>query len=50
MKKIDLGQTVSILANVGVIIGIAFVGIELSQNNALLSAEARSTQLLLICT
>jgi len=45
LKKPDIGQTIQILANFGVIIGIAFVGIELSQNNALLSAEARATQL-----
>lgn len=45
MKKIDLGQTVSIVANLGVIVGIAFLAIELNQNNALLSAEARATEL-----
>ncbi len=32
MKKIDLGQTVSIIANLGVIAGIVFLAIELSQN------------------
>jgi hypothetical protein len=32
MKKIDLGQTVSILANVGVIAGIAFLAFEIRQN------------------
>jgi hypothetical protein len=41
MKKIDLGQTVQILANLGVIAGIVFLGIELQQNNALLGAQAR---------
>ena len=41
MKKIDLGQTVSILANIGVIAGIAFLGFELNQNNALLESQAR---------
>jgi len=41
MKKIDLGQAISILANVGVIAGIVFLGIELQQNNALLEAESR---------
>jgi hypothetical protein len=42
MKKIDLGQTITILANVGVIAGIVFLAIELQQNNALLETEIRS--------
>ncbi len=33
MKKLDLGQTITILANVGVIAGIVFLGYELRQNN-----------------
>ena len=41
MKKIDLGQMFSILANVGVIAGIVFLGIELQQNNELLFDEAQ---------
>ena len=41
MKKLDLGQTLGILANVGVIAGIVFLAVELDQNNALLEAEAR---------
>ena len=45
MKKIELGQSISLLANVGVIIGIVFVGIELSQNNELMAGEARATRL-----
>ena len=45
MKKIDLGQAITILANMGVIAGIVFLGIELRQNNELLSAEARATRL-----
>jgi len=32
MKKIDLGQTIAILANIGVIAGIAFLGLEIRQN------------------
>ncbi len=32
MKKIDLGQAVTILANVGVIAGIVFLAVELGQN------------------
>ena len=34
MKKIDLGQTLNTLANVGVIAGIVFLGVELRQNTA----------------
>ena len=41
MQKIDIGQTVSILANVGVIAGIVFLGIELQQNNDQLRIQAR---------
>ena len=41
MKKLDLGQTISIVANLGVIAGIVFLGIELQQNNALMESEAR---------
>jgi hypothetical protein len=44
MKKIDLGQIVSIFANVGVIAGIVFLGYELQQNNELLEAEARGAR------
>ena len=44
MKKIDLGQLLSILANVGVIVGIAFLAFELRQNNALLGAQARTAR------
>jgi hypothetical protein len=33
VKKIGLGQTISVLANIGVIAGIVFLGIELQQNN-----------------
>ncbi len=42
MKKVDLGRTVSILANVGVIAGIIFLAFELRQNNELLASQARS--------
>ena len=41
MKKIDLGQTIAIVANLGVIAGIVFLGYELNQNNQFLAAEAR---------
>jgi len=40
LKKIDLGQAITILANVGVIAGIVFLGVELRQNNELLTAQA----------
>jgi len=41
MKKIDPGQAIAILANLGVIAGILFLAIELQQNNELLAAQAR---------
>ena len=37
MKKLDLGQTISILANIGVIAGIVFLGIEVRQNHVSLN-------------
>jgi hypothetical protein len=42
MKKIDLGQTVGILANFGVIAGIIFLAVELQQNNEMMRAQTRS--------
>lgn len=45
MKQIDIGQTISILASIGVIAGIVFLGLELNQNNRLLVADAVSTSL-----
>ena len=44
MKQIDIAQLVAILANIGVIAGIVFLGIELRQNNDLMRAEARATR------
>ena len=44
MKKIDLGQTIGILANVGVIAGIVFLAVELRQNNELLATQITATQ------
>jgi hypothetical protein len=41
MKKLDLGQAITILANIGVIAGIVFLALELRQNNELLETEAR---------
>ena len=42
MTKIDVGQTIQIIANVGVIAGIVFLGVEIQQNNELLGAQARA--------
>lgn len=42
MKKIDLGQTIGILANVGVIGGLIFVGLQLKQDRELASIERRA--------
>ncbi len=44
MKKLDLGQTIGIVANLGVIAGIGFLAFELQQNNELMRAEARFAQ------
>jgi len=44
MTKINLGQTIQILANLGVIVGIVFLVIELRQNNAVLGAQARASR------
>ena len=41
MKKIDAGQMITILANLGVIAGIVFLAMELRQNNNLLASQAR---------
>ena len=42
MKKLDLGQTITILANVGVIAGIIFLAFELQQNNDQLQSQTRA--------
>ena len=44
MKKLDLGQKISILANFGVIAGILFLAIELRQNNEHLAAQSSFAQ------
>ena len=44
MKKIDFGQTIGILANIGVIAGILFLAFELRQNNQLLQADQREAR------
>lgn len=40
MKKIDLGHTAGILANVGVVIGLIFLGLELRQTQSAIQAQA----------
>ncbi len=50
MKKFDLGQTVSILANLGVVVGIVFLGMEVRQNNELLATQVTATQAVSIQT
>ena len=42
MKKLDLGQTISIVANIGVIASIIFLGIELRESNT--QARISTTQ------
>ena len=39
MKKIELGQSLEIIANVGVLVGIIFLALEINQNTALIEAE-----------
>jgi len=43
MKKIDLGQMIAVLANIGVIAGIVFLGIEINQNSNELAAQTRNS-------
>lgn len=42
MKKLDIGQTVQILANIGVLAGIGMLALELRQNNELIGVEMRA--------
>ena len=42
MKKVDLGQAITILANVGVIAGILLLAYELNQNQRMMQAQTRS--------
>ena len=42
MKKIDLGQTIAILANIGVFLGILLLVYELNQNRELAAAQIRN--------
>ena len=43
MKKIDIGQSISLFANIGVLIGIALLVFELRQNRAMTAAEIRNS-------
>jgi hypothetical protein len=43
VKKSSLSETLHLLANLGVIAGIVFLGVELKQNNDLMEMEARAT-------
>ena len=43
MKKIDLGQAITILANAGVIAGILLVAYELNQNREITQAQTRNS-------
>ena len=45
MKKLNLGQAIQILANVGVIAGIIFLGVELRQNNQLMDTQLQFNRL-----
>lgn len=42
MKKLDVGATIQVLANVGVLAGIILLAVELRQNNNLLGVELRA--------
>ena len=42
MKKIDRGQTISLVANIGVLIGILLLVFELNQNRVVTEAQTRS--------
>ena len=42
MKKIDLGQTIQLLANFGVLLGILLLVYELNQNRQMMQSQTRS--------
>ena len=44
MKKIDIGQFTNTVANVGVILGIVFLGLELQQNNEFAAESERAAR------
>ncbi len=41
MKKIDLGQTIGLFANLGVLVGILLLVYELNQNREMMKAQTR---------
>ncbi len=43
MKKLDLGQTIAIVANVGVIAGIVFLAVEVGQNTEMMRSQTRDS-------
>ena len=43
MKRLEFGQTFTILANVGIIAGIVLLAYELNQNRVLMRAETRNS-------
>jgi len=46
VKRIDVGHTVGIVANVGVVIGLIFLGLELRQTQSAMQAQAYQTRAL----
>jgi len=44
MKKIDVGRSINTVANVGVILGIVFLGLELQQNNEFAAESERAAR------
>jgi hypothetical protein len=42
-KKIDLGQSIGILANIGVLIGVLLLAYELNQNRRMMRAQTRNS-------
>ena len=42
MHKIDIGQSIAILANLGVVASIVFLGVELRQNREMMRAQTRN--------
>ena len=45
MKRLDIVQLASVLANIGVLAGIGFLAYEVRQNSDLLEVQVRATQL-----
>lgn len=44
MNKIDVSKVIGNLANVGVVVGLVFLGIELRQNNEAMTATVRASR------